>query len=438
MELQPASVPLAKQVGDIRSRWEWVEPSVWTDPMLAALEKGVQGGKWFSLIDKVWLPGNLSAALRKVVKNKGAAGVDHISVPVFFSRSGPNLKQLAEQLRRGTYRPQAIRRVYIPKPGSTEKRPLGIPTVRDRVVQAALVHVLEPIFERDFAPTSFGFRPGRGAQQALDRVEELLKAGYSYVVDADLRKYFDTIPHDRLMQRIGEKVSDGRVLSLVESFLKAGIMEGAEEWTPSSGAPQGAVLSPLLSNIYLNPLDHVLRDSNLEVVRYADDFVILCRSLDEAKEALKLVQAWVEENGLQLHPEKTRIVDSRTESFEFLGIRFENRLKLVREKSLEKLKETVREKTRRNSGQSLEETIGKLNRTLRGWFEYFKRCQGNIYERLDEWIRRRLRSMLRKQHKLKGISKHGVDHQRWPNAWFEGQGLFSLKAARAAYRANPP
>src|SRR5947209_3393553 len=300
MEPQPTTVPQAKQVGDVRARWAWAEPSVWTDRMLTALEQGVQGGIWFSLIDKVYAPANLAAATAKVAANRGAAGVDHVRVEEFVGHAERNLKDLGEQLRRGSFQPQAIRRVFIPKPGSTEKRPLGIPTVRDRVAQAALVHVLEPIFERDFAPTSYGFRPGRGAQQALDRVEERLAAGYHYVVDADLKSYFDTIPHDRLLARIREKVADGRLLALIESFLTAGILEGLHAWTPAAGAPQGAVLSPLLSNIYLHPLDQLLASSGLEMVRYADDFVILCRSRDEAERALALVQAWVEANGLAL------------------------------------------------------------------------------------------------------------------------------------------
>ena len=198
----------------------WAEPSVWTERMLTALEVGVKGGVWFSLIDKVYSPANLAAATAKVAANQGAAGVDHVTVEQFCLHAADNLGKLREQLRQGSYRPQAIRRVYIPRPGSAEKRPLGIPTVRDRVVQAAIVHVLQPIFERDFAPTSYGFRPQRGAQQALERVEELLKAGYRYVVDADLKSYFDTIPHERLLQRIRVKVAAGRLLGLIESFLK--------------------------------------------------------------------------------------------------------------------------------------------------------------------------------------------------------------------------
>jgi RNA-directed DNA polymerase len=414
----------------------WAEPAVWTERMLTALEQGVKGGVWFSLIDKVYAPANLAAATAKVVANRGAAGVDHVTVEQFNRRADVEVRKLGEQLRHGTYRPQAIRRVYIPKPGSTEERPLGIPTVRDRVVQTALVHVLQPIFERDFAPTSYGFRPGRGAQQALARVEQLLAAGYRYVVDADLKSYFDSIPHDRLLERIRSKVADGRVLGLVESFLKAGILEGLREWTPVAGAPQGAVLSPLLSNIYLDPLDHQMAASGVAMVRYADDFVLLCRTRAEADRALAEVLAWVEANGLTLHPDKTRIVDTQTESFDFLGYRFDRDKRLVRPKSLAKLRETVRAKTKRTDGRSLACIIADLNQTLEGWFGYFRRCWERVFSLLDGWIRRRLRSLLRKRRGLKGMSRHGADETRWPNAYFAEQGLFSLKTAHARY-VNP-
>jgi RNA-directed DNA polymerase len=413
--------------------WAWTEPAVWTDRMLTALVAGVKGGVWFSLIDKVYSRGNLAAATAKVVANRGAAGVDHVAVEAFTLHAQAHLKKLEEQLRQGTYQPQAIRRVYIPKPGSDELRPLGIPTVRDRVAQTAVVHVLAPIFERDFAPTSYGFRPNRGCQQALERVEELLAAGYNYVVDADLKSYFDTIPHERLLQRIRAKVADGRLLGLIESFLKAGILDGLQEWTPAAGAPQGAVLSPLLSNIYLDPLDQLMAAHGLEMVRYADDFVILCRSRQEAEGALAMVQAWVAENGLTLHPTKTRIVAASREAFDFLGYRFDRDKRLVRPKSLEKLKEAVRAKTRRTDGRSLKVIVADLNRTLRGWFGYFKRCHERVFSRLDGWIRRRLRSLLRKRTKRKGISRHGADEQRWPNVYFAEQGLFSLKTAHAKY-----
>jgi RNA-directed DNA polymerase len=303
------------------------------------------------------------------------------------------------------------------------------------MVQAAVVNVIEPIFERDFAEQSYGFRPGRGCKDALRRVDELLKAGYVHVVDADLKGYFDSIPHDPLMARLKEKIADGPVLSLIEQFLKANILDGLEEWTPATGAPQGAVLSPLLSNIYLDPLDHLMARSGFEMVRYADDFVILCRTPEEASRALETVQRWVSDNGLILHPTKTKVVDARTVGFDFLGYHFENGKRWPREKSLTKLKETIRAKTRRTNGDSLAKVIGSLNRTLRGWFEYFKHSHPWTFPRLDGLIRRRLRSLLsRREHRPSWGG--GYNNIRWPNAFFAEQGLFSLELAHALARQS--
>jgi RNA-directed DNA polymerase len=403
--------------------------------MLTALEQGVEGGKWFRLFDKVFAQRNLLAALQQVAKNDGAPGVDHVTAEAFARRLPDSIREVSEQIKADAYQPQAIRRVNIPKPGSRETRPLGIPTVRDRVVQAAIVNVIEPIFERDFARQSYGFRPGRGCQDALRRVNELLEAGYTHVVDADLKGYFDSIPHDRLMARLKEKIADGPVLSLIERFLKAKIMDGASQWTPESGAPQGAVLSPLLSNVYLDPLDHLMAREGFEMVRYADDFVILCRDADEARRALSRVAAWVAENGLTLHPAKTRVVDLATEGFDFLGYHFYHAAdgirRRVREKSVRKLKETLRSKTPRKSGKSLACVIADVNRVLRGWFAYFKHSQYYEFERLDRWLRQRLRAMLRKRRKRRGVAK-GWDFHRWPNAFFAEHGLYSLVAARAS------
>jgi RNA-directed DNA polymerase len=277
--------------------------------------------------------------------------------------------------------------------------------VRDRVVQAAIVNVIEPIFEREFAEHSYGFRPRRGCKDALRRVDGLLKAGYVYVVDADLKSYFDTIPHDRLMTRVKERVADGSVLRLIEAFLKAGILDGLREWTPEEGAPQGAVLSPLLSNIYLNALDHVVAQRGIEMIRYADDFVILCRTAEEAAQALEHVRQWVADNGLTLHPTKTRIVDARTEGFDFLGYRFEKHRRFPRQKSLQKLKDAIRVKTKRKSGNSLAFIVNDLNQTLRGWFVYFQHSRPWIFGRLDSWIRQRLRAILRRRRKLRGCGR---------------------------------
>jgi RNA-directed DNA polymerase len=433
-EITPVAVPeTAKRAGVTWSRWYWVEPRAWTERMLTALEEGVKGGKWFSLIDKVTPQRTLEAAFWKVAANKGAAGVDHVTIPMFEVRLDDELRRLSERLRDGTYRPQAIRRHYIPKPGSQEMRPLGIPTVRDRVVQTALRMALEPIFERDFAEHSYGFRPGRGCKDALCRVDELLKAGYTYVVDADLKSYFDTIPHDRLMTLVGQKVSDGRVLSLIEAFLKQGVLDGLREWTPEMGSPQGAVVSPLLSNIYLDPLDQLMAREGFEMVRYADDFVILCRSPEEADRASERVRSWTAEAGLALHPTKTRIVHATEESFDFLGYRFDRDKRFPRDKSLTKLKDTIRAKTKRTSGRCLQAIIASLNPTLRGWFAYFKHSYPTTFRALDGWVRMRLRSILRRRQRKRGRGR-GSDHQRWPNAFFAGQGLYSLVAAHASDR----
>jgi len=273
-EERPAIVPkAATQAGDIRARWAWTEPAVWTERMLTALENGVRGGQWFSLIDKVYTPANLGRAFERVKANAGAAGVDHQTVEMFEACLEQNLEQIAQSLKGGTYRPQPVKRVWIPKPGSSEQRPLGIPTDRDRVVQTALRHVLEPIFERTFAEHSYGFRPKRGAKDALRRVDSLLKAGHHWVVDADLKSYYDTIPHQPMLGCVAEKISDGRIMDLLEAMLKQGVMEAMREWQPEEGTPQGAVISPLLSNIYLSPLDHRIQASGKEMVRYADDCV---------------------------------------------------------------------------------------------------------------------------------------------------------------------
>jgi RNA-directed DNA polymerase len=398
--------------------------------MLAALEHGVKGGVWFSLIDKVYSAANLSASYAKVAANGGAAGIDHVTVEEFTRQLSGNLGKLATQLADQTYRPQAVRRVQIPKPGTKEKRPLGIPTVRDRVVQGALRHVLEPIFERQFAEHSYGFRPNRGCKDALRRVDDLLKRGYRYVVDVDLKSYFDTIPHDQLLAEVRQHIADRRVLGLIAAFLQAEILEGAQHWTPDRGAPQGAVLSPLLSNLYLNPLDHLMAERGYAMTRYADDLVIQCRSRAEAEQALQLVQTWVAERGLTLHPTKTKIVDAETEGFEFLGYRFVKHRRFPRKKSLAKFRDAIRGKTSRTSGRSLNAIIADVNRTLRGWFEYFKHSHRTVFADQDGWVRMRLRSILRKRSGRRGRGR-GRDHQRWPNAYFAERGLFSLKTAHA-------
>ena len=399
--------------------------------MLTALETGEKGGKWFSLMDKVYSPKNLGASLERVRRNKGSAGVDHETVMQFDGRREENLGRLHTLLKTDRYRPQDIKRTWIPKPGSRERRPLGIPTVRDRVAQTALRNVLEPIFEQCFAEHSYGFRPGRGCKDALARVETLIKEGYVYVVDADLEGYFDSIPHERLMERVKQEISDGRVLALIAAYLNQDILEDMARWTPESGTPQGAVISPLLSNIYLNPLDHRMAGFGIEMVRYADDFVLLCRTRNDAECALQRVQEWTDENGLTLHPDKTHIVDVRERGgFDFLGYHFERGMKWPRKKSMKKLRDAIRVKTKRANGHSMQCIIAQLNPILRGWYNYFKHSHWNVFPSVDGWVRMRLRSILRKRQHKKGRAK-GSDHQRWSNAYFAELGLFCLKDAHA-------
>jgi RNA-directed DNA polymerase len=436
------SVPAtAERTGSDLGRWSWVERAVWTDRMLQALEEGVKGGAWYVLMDKVCAPQSLSAGFAKVAKSRGSAGVDHITIGQYRSGLDGNLAHLSKQLRDGSYRCNALRRVEIPKPGSSEKRTLSIPTVRDRTVQAAIKHVLEPIFERDFAEHSYGFRPGRGCKDALRQVVKRLLAGELWVVDADIRRYFDTIPHERLIGLVRQKVTDSSVLGLVEQFLKAGALEGLSQWTPG-GTPQGAVISPLLSNIYLDPLDHLMSRAGHHMVRYADDFVILCRTRSEAEQALARVASWMSEAGLTLHPDKTRIVNmAQHEGFDFLGYHFEfsrkdpRKLnKWPRTKSTQKLRDTVRERTRRTSGDSLARIIGSLNRTLIGWFAYFKHCHERTYSTIDGFVRRRLRSILNRRARKKGRG-WGLAHREWTNTYFEEAGLFSMTLEHRSIKA---
>jgi RNA-directed DNA polymerase len=412
-----------------------VEESVWTERMLTALEQGVKGGVWFRLNDKVYALPNLRAAFARVKGNAGGVGVDHETVKQYERHLERNLARLAEELRRQKYRPQKILRVWIPKPGKKEKRPLGIPTVRDRVVQTALRNVLEPIFEREFAEQSYGFRPGRGCKDALRRVYALMQRGYLWVVDADLKSYFDTIPHEQLMRRVRERVADGRVLGLVEAYLNQQVLDETKEWTPEAGTPQGAVISPLLSNIYLHPLDQRMARQGYEMVRYADDFVVLCRSRAEAERALAEVQAWTVEAGLTLHPEKTRMVNAEETPFTFLGYTFRGRKYWPSEKSMDKVKTAIRAQTPRSSGWSLRAIVDRLNPVLRGWFEYFKHIPRGWLEGLDSFTRGRLRHILRKRHRRRGMSR-GRENAEWPKRYFAGLGLFSLEEAQATARQS--
>jgi len=397
--------------------------------MLAALENGVKGGCWFSLMDKVYAKRTLRAGWERVRRNRGAAGLDRISVSRFAASAERYLDELHEELKSERYRAEGVRRVYIEKTGGGQ-RPLGIPTVKDRVVQTALKLVLEPIFEREFLPVSYGFRPGRGAKDALREVDRLLKAGYTWVVDADLKSYFDTIPQQRLRAEVERRVSDGAVLALLDQYLEQDVVEGAKRWTPTRGTPQGAVLSPLLANLYLHSMDQML-SAHHPMVRYADDFVILCRSREEAESALAALRQWVDAHGLTLHPEKTHVGDCRVkgQGFEFLGYRFEAGRRFVRRKSRQAIRNRIRAKTRRTRGVSLQQMIAELNPMLRGWYGYFQHAHRTTFPEMDAFVRRRLRAVRRKQQKRPGRGHTHDDHRRWPNSYFADLGLFTLTTA---------
>jgi RNA-directed DNA polymerase len=398
--------------------------------MVSALVNGVKGGRWYSLMDKVYAPATLQAAWARVRANGGAAGVDGQSVERFAAQAELYLSELANALREGSYRPQPVKRVEIPK-GDGRTRPLGIPAVKDRIVQTAVKLAIEPIFEVTFCPTSYGFRPGLGCKDALREVDGLIKEGFTFVVDADLESYFDTIPHQQLVHRVEERISDGRLLALIGSFLDQDILKGMERWTPVAGTPQGAVISPVLANIYLHPLDELMASRGLRMVRYADDFVVLCKSREEAEAALADIRQWVAENGLRLSPTKTHLGDCRKagEGFDFLGYRFEAGRRFVRKKSLARFKDSIRAKTRRTCGKSLARVIADLNPLLRGWFGYFKHAHPSTFKALDQMIRRRLRAILRKHEKRPGVGLCRADHQRWPNKFFAQAGLLALHTA---------
>lgn len=411
---------------------QWASSMVWTESMLKTLlENKVRGAKWHTLYDKVFSERNLSWSASKVIDNKGAAGVDQQTVDHFSDEFLEEIAKLQQELKAESYRPLPVRRVEIPKLGTKETRPLGIPSVRDRVVQTALLDVLEPIFDHTFHPRSFGFRHGRGCHGALRCVEQLLEAGNYFVVDADLKGYFDTIPKDRLLELVKQKVSDRAVLGLVKKYLDQEVMSELSRWTPETGVPQGAVLSPMLSNLYLNPLDHHMAAQGYEMIRYADDFVILCKTQAEAEQALEVIKQWVTAAGLTLHPDKTQIVDSREQSFAFLGYTFRGKFRFPRAKSHQKFMDRIRELTPRTSGESMTKIVDDLNKMLRGSFNYFRHCFWNIYRDYDGRLRSRLRRILLKRQRKNPDRLPRT--QRWPNAYFSELGLYSLVQAHARF-----
>jgi RNA-directed DNA polymerase len=364
-------------------------------------------------------------AFRNVRRNRGAAGIDKVSIVMFQANLEQNLLSLMRDLKTGTFQPLPLRRVYIPKgPGQT--RPLGIPAVRDRVAQEVLRQLLSPLFERVFHDDSYGFRPGRNCHQAVARVLYLHRQGYTYVLDADIKGFFDNIPHPVIMAGVAAEVADGNILRLVERFLKAGVMEeGVFRATPL-GTPQGGVISPLLANIALNSLDWLLHEHGQRLVRYADDFVVLCQTQSRLQEASDLVQAHLTSLGLTLSAEKTKKTKFR-DGFAFLGFALSSWSVTMRPKSVEKFKAKIRELTPRHHNLD-QGVITKLNQVIRGVAHYFATPYsevGDLFRGLDRWIRMRLRCMKYKR-------KSRADNGRFRLRYFRRMGLLSLSDLRPA------
>jgi RNA-directed DNA polymerase len=415
--------------------------------------------KWHSLIDKVYALPNLHRAWERVQANQGAAGSDGMTIAKFAEGALERLAQLAQDLRAKTYRPQPVRRVFIPKSGGGQ-RPLGIPTVRDRIVQQAILQVLEPIFEAKFSPRSHGFRPGRGCRTALDVVDRAVRHGYAWVVDADLQRFFDTVDHEKLLDALNEEVADGSLLRLIRQILQAGVsLPATAEIEPTElGTPQGGPLSPLLANVYLHAFDAQVVAAGYGLVRYADDFVIFARHESEADAALELARTILEgQLGLVLHPEKTRVV-SVAHGFEFLGYHYFHdakrgvQRKEVRHRSVQRFRDAIRARTPRLRGQRrpkrrsrsltlghlqrnprVGEIIRSVNRYLAGWHGYFRDLWSPFREPFyfhDCFVRRRLRSA------ITGRTGCGWWHNVLTNAVLGELGLRTLAERQAEYQAG--
>ena len=385
-------------------------------------ETAIKKHKWYSIYDKVYAPTNLARAWETVRSHRGAGGVDRQSITDFEKEKDQHLRELHRLLKEKRYTPLSLRRVYIPK-GNGEQRPLGIPTIRDRVVQQALLNILAPIFEPTFHEHSYGFRPNRSTHTAIEHMVESMHEGKEWVLEIDIRKYFDTVDHELLLDAVNEEVSDGSVLLLIRTFLESGVMEEGVGWKATEeGTPQGGVISPLLANIYLNRFDWEMAKRGHDMVRYADDAVVLCGSREDAERALADVKKMLEGKlRLKLHPEKTRILYHKEGSFEFVGFLVHRKYLWPRLKTLMRFKEKVRLATRRQQGRNAQEVIRLLNPILRGFGNYYRRMNAKgLFQRLDEWIRMRLRSFMEK--------KRAVKHQNYriPNTLLASMGLVSL------------
>jgi RNA-directed DNA polymerase len=417
---------------------------MWTEAMKAAIGLLRQTGrKWYSLYDKVIAPANVEAAWNRInrrvtgKKRRQGAGVDGVTVAKFADRAEADLRKLGEQLSTDRYSPSPVRRHYIPKPGSTKLRPLGLPTVRDRVVQEACRSMIEPIFEAEFLDSSHGFRPGKSVETACVQVEQYLAESKVWVVDLDIDKCYDSIPHDPLIDRVARQIADGKVLDLIRSFLTSGVMEEMNIRHETTGTPQGGIISPVLANIFLHDLDMALEKRGTAWVRYADDVVALCQSREEAEQVLEFIREVLQGLGLKLSPEKTRIVHL-DEGFEYLGWHYQGKRRWPRKKSVDKLRHRLRALTRRNRPNSVLSICAELAPIQRGWFNFFRNGNSqSTFDTLDKWLRRRLRSLLRRRHKRRGISRGGRDHRQWPNSYFVHHGFFSLTDHLEDFRRMP-
>ncbi len=361
-------------------------------------------------------------AFKAVKKNRGAAGIDKLTIQGFEKNLEENLVKIMRELKTGTYQPIPLKRVHIPKGNTGKTRPLGIPSVRCRIAQEVVRSLLSPIYERKFHPSSFGFRAGRSCHQAIECIIDNIQQGYKYVVDADIKGFFDNISHHVIIEAAEAKIADGNILSLVEKFLESGVMEEGEFKPTTKGTPQGGVISPLLANMALDHLDWHMDRSGYKMVRYADDFVILCKTKLQAEKALTEAQTILTEIGLELNTEKTHITHTK-EGFDFLGFRINSRFVKMKSKSIEKFLTKIKDETIRSRNLDAK-VIEKLNQIIRGTVNYF--CTPftsviSVFRDLDKMIRRRIRSM-----KYKRLWHN--DNYRFLNKHIERLGLLSMTA----------
>lgn len=413
--------------------------------------------KYYSLIDKIYSKQNILNAFKLVKKNKGAPGIDGETVLDFEALLDDKINEIHCELKSGKYKPSPVKRTYIDKDDGT-KRPLGIPTVKDRVVQQAVRNIIEPIFEKTFHPSSYGYRPNRSCQMAVAKAESFANHwGLQYVVDMDLSKCFDTLNHEMIIDLVNEKISDGKVLKLIRNFLESGILEDGAFSETTIGSPQGGVISPLLMNIYMDKFDQRMKSLNIRIVRYADDILIFAKSKSEAGRYREIATKILEQElKLKVNTNKTHITDN-DKGISYLGFIIKEKYISIHPKRIKKFKEKVRKLTPRNSGYNVEYLVYRLNQVIRGWCNYFRiaNCK-RVFENLMKWIRRRLRMKQMKEWKSyksfhKTLRRRGykgdfkkISMTRWrnsvsplvcmalPNKWFDDIRLFDMSKVETA------